>query len=596
MTQTDGRPDDILYQKIIDGYLETESIQRTAKALRVSEVKVRRVLITEKMWSSRTSLAVQHYHEQGLPAARIASALNTTEKAVQQYLPYTRGIYNKEQRSADAVNSEEYRRRIRIVREKTLKKSISIAKEEGWEEMSGMSGTEEIEMEGPETDGTAMEGKEKKSQSPVGVMRLHLELISHDQLEQSGQFQHSEQFEHSEQLELNEQNGNDEGNKMKESAAMKQYRLLKEEEEQRVLHSYGRVKYGDRITRDIAVPEDMPLYALHYMIQRAFGWENSHLHSFRLPETVFSRLTENSVLNWLELVGVLFRSPLMGEEDRFWADDYEKGSFRNWLKRKYTGPYLSLNHGEGIVQCRRDVYKIMKEFPEVRTASLTDIFTYYERDPKQLLERLSIGDLLAVRDVEDTDNTGKTDASAFAGKAEKNRTEISDTYGKFMTRERKADIESILESGVDEPNVQPQISCCTDTLLYEYDYGDGWLVRITAPGNCADLVRQGRITEQELARVFLTVEETYRPVCLAADGLPVLDDVGGMDGYIRFLRGINKEKEKVFWNEKGVAEGWSREEYLDAIPDNWDYDQEGTLEWARSLGWTGRMSRPEKLL
>ncbi len=245
MTQTDGRPDDILYQKIIDGYLETESIQRTAKALHVSEVKVRRVLITEKIWSSRTSLAVQHYHEQGMTAARIASVLNTTEKAVQQYLPYTRGIYNKEQRSADAVNSEEYRRRIRIVREKTLKKSISIAKEEGWEEMSGMSGTEDMERKGTEMGGTAIEGaaiegKEKESQCPVGVMRLHLELISHDQLE------------------LNE---NDEGNERKESAAMKQYRLMKEEEEQRVLHTYGRVKYGDRITRDIAVPEDMPLYA-----------------------------------------------------------------------------------------------------------------------------------------------------------------------------------------------------------------------------------------------------------------------------------------------------------------------------------------------
>ena len=247
MTQTDGRPDDILYQKIIDGYLETESIQRTAKELHVSEVKVRRVLITEKIWSSRTSLAVQHYHEQGMTAARIASVLNTTEKAVQQYLPYTRGIYNKKQRSADAVNSEEYRRRMRIVREKTLKKSISIAKEEGWEEMSGMSGKEDMERKGTEMGGTAIEGaaiegKEKESQCPVGVMRLHLELISHDQLE------------------LNE---NDEGNERKESAAMKQYRLMKEEEEQRVLHTYGRVKYGDRITRDIAVPEDMPLYALH---------------------------------------------------------------------------------------------------------------------------------------------------------------------------------------------------------------------------------------------------------------------------------------------------------------------------------------------
>lgn len=45
-------------------------------------------------------------------------------------------------------------------------------------------------------------------------------------------------------------------------------------------------------------------------------------------------------------------------EDRYWADDYEDGSFKTWLKKKYTGPYMSLNHGEGILQSKMDVARM----------------------------------------------------------------------------------------------------------------------------------------------------------------------------------------------------------------------------------------------
>ena len=93
-----------------------------------------------------------------------------------------------------------------------------------------------------------------------------------------------------------------------------------------------------------------------------------------------------------------------------------------------------------------------------------------------------------------------------------------------------------------------------------------------------------------------TVCEENRPVCIASDGLPVLDDVGGIDGYVRFLRGINKQSEWAYWAAKVAEEGRSKEEIPERIPDNWDYDNEDSIEWAASLGWTGRMSRPEKLL
>ena len=125
-----------LYQAIIDSYLETGSVLRTSRALSISEVKVRRVLLTEGLWSSRTSLQVQHYYNQNMTAAQIAQLLHTTEKAVQQYMPYERGMYKKEDRTADAGHSAIYRERMRSAKERTLKKAVRIAEEAGWKLMA----------------------------------------------------------------------------------------------------------------------------------------------------------------------------------------------------------------------------------------------------------------------------------------------------------------------------------------------------------------------------------------------------------------------------------------------------------------------------
>ena len=56
--------------------------------------------------------------------------------------------------------------------------------------------------------------------------------------------------------------------------------------QKRMLKRYGESISGDSITRDILIPSDMPLHNLHYTIQRLFGWQNSHLRSFYLPEEI----------------------------------------------------------------------------------------------------------------------------------------------------------------------------------------------------------------------------------------------------------------------------------------------------------------------
>ena len=112
-----------VYQEIVKTYLDKGTIEAVAAALNVSEVKVRKVLITEGLWSSPTSARVKYYFEQGITSEKIAELLHSTVKAVQQYLPYTKGLYRGDYPSEDARYSSEYRERIRIAKENVLKKN-----------------------------------------------------------------------------------------------------------------------------------------------------------------------------------------------------------------------------------------------------------------------------------------------------------------------------------------------------------------------------------------------------------------------------------------------------------------------------------------
>ncbi len=53
----------------------------------------------------------------------------------------------------------------------------------------------------------------------------------------------------------------------------------------------------------------------------------------------------------------------------------------------------------------------------------------------------------------------------------------------------------------------------TEKLIYSYDYGDGWEV----PDVSADILEE--------------VTARHRPVCIAKDGIELVDDVGGIGGF-----------------------------------------------------------------
>jgi hypothetical protein len=85
----------------------------------------------------------------------------------------------------------------------------------------------------------------------------------------------------------------------------------------------------------------------------------------------------------------------------------------------------------------------------------------------------------------------------------------------------------------------------TSRLTYVYDYGDGWTVEITA-------VR--RVAPEELAGI------PHLPFCVGADGIQVMDDVGGISGFADFLRTIHEGTSKDIAESREWAENlwkWS---------------------------------------
>lgn len=509
---------DNLYHKIIEYFGKTKSVKKTAAELGTSIVKVRRVLITEGLWSSATSRKILELHKQGLTTKEIAERLHYTEKNIQAFLPYSRGTYGQDNQSMHSLRSKEYRERNQQAAQR-------------------MPGSHFV----PSKDYLRIETVAKNNgtaeKQPV-ALKLHLEL---NMKGCSGQ-------------------AND------------------------ILRRYGKMK--NAIARDVIVPADITLHALHYAIQKLFGWQNEHLHHFAFPEDVFENVTENSFAKWCRLAGVYFRFPDDTKEDLFWDDDYNADkSIKSWMKSKYKGPYQYGGLGDYYFENQKKVINLKSELPyfevrdsyeeylrslgktnrkESKTVSIEDATIEECRsslgldgDLNCLLERLSLLEYfyLPGKDYspESLDN--------IVGFLENDLETNLKTWNTIL-----ADIDHHFDlfcQYIERSTIrmQPQ----THQINYFYDYGDGWEVAITL----ADAYYQEDVLNAEDAELQ-NVIATHSPVCVASDGLPVVENVGGLNGYINLLIVLNRSH-----NEKEITE---------------------TLKWARSFGWTGRESKPQNIL
>ena len=71
------------FETVVEVYRQTNSTKQTAKLLSISEVKVRRILITCGLWQSQTSNQIGDLYRQGRSVKEIAQQLFMPEKNVQ---------------------------------------------------------------------------------------------------------------------------------------------------------------------------------------------------------------------------------------------------------------------------------------------------------------------------------------------------------------------------------------------------------------------------------------------------------------------------------------------------------------------------------
>lgn len=417
--------------KVIDAYQNCKSLKKIAAELNISEVKVRRILITAGLWRSKTSDAIKELLDQNLTVAEVAEKLCMSEKNVQAYMPYKKGVYDAENMSNSAIRSRLYRDRCQN------------------------AAANQINYSSVKADRT-----EIISRNHSQTVHLHLALNINGMSEIESQ----------------------------------------------ILSEYANVRSG--ITRDVLVPSTLTLHALHYLIQRAFGWQNVHLHHFALPHDVFTSLTESSFKTWKELCGVLFRFPDMPIEDLYWDNDYDgSASIKSWMQQKYRGPYYYGGSCELYSTSQESLRELTSNHRQPTSIyggdSIDEVCVQTGlSDPTTLLERLTIGDLML-----------------------SNGTSFIDHFPDDLA-----------------------ISCpLTNSLNYFYDYGDSWEVNISIIEDSLEVENHPEVAAEE------------KPLCIAADGLDVLENIGGVPGYCKFLTSLNSNTSRIQLSAQEIARacGWT---------------------------------------
>jgi len=468
-------------QEVLKSYKKTSSLQKTADELKISYAKVRKILITLGEYKTDFSLEVGKRRSMGKSISEIATELNTSTNRVTAFLPYEKNLYSGPELTTDAKKSKVYRKRIKIACEKFVNRAINK------DEKRNLSIRKEKFMTNECYNNT----------NAFKTVHLHLEL-KNDHLNDA---------------------------------------------EKAILRKYGESSTGDSISRNILIPSDMPLHNLHYAIQRLFGWQNSHLRRFVLPEEIYNRLTGGTVKGWADLVGILFQPPGECEHDVFWDDDYQSGSIKTWLKKKYTGPYFFHGITEDYEWAQNDIKQLIERFPILEVKESFSDYMNRSRGKDKAKPRIIKKAPLIELTLEEMNNSITIEGGTES----------------LLERLEVATVLAFKDEDICNDN---GIFPVTHKLIYNYDFGDDWIITITKEKDCRELLQKGYISRDELIDAEATVLTKHKPVCIHKDGVFVLDDVGGLHGFISFL--------------KEIYEGEDKEE------------RSNYKAWAQSLGWSER--------
>lgn len=535
---------DALYEQIIFERKDGKSIAEIAKKLHTTQVRVQRVLITEGLWTSKRTRQIAEMRMQGMTIPEIAESLDKDEKTIQTFLSYSRGRYGRGQ-TTESVKSKDYRDRMQtaatnMVKEEAEMQSLLDSKKK--------SVLHEYNVNLKKSSDRALELQRDPFLSEKSIYRVRFELC--------------EGFFYGASLDMG---------------------LDKEEREE--LLRYAKAESG--ITREVLIPGDMNLHALHYLIQSLFGWQNSHLHHFSISQNAFAQMTEGRFDKWTELCGKLFRFGTDDMEDLYWDDDYEPGiSVKSWLKSKYRAPYIQKAYADSLEGNLEGIADFKKRFPDIpMDIMLEDLNSrvVFEEDYNTLLEGLTLHELLPViKDLYylyDYGDDWCVHISMIDKYDRKTNTDLQPSVaGGWVVPDIMNEKDGLskyryfIDDG--ENNIQQELEkLAAEKGESKKEYETTEAGEVYDISGLFEAVDNRQIFEcevsEELRAQLAVVDVKKMPVCTKADGLNVMDDVGGISGLLDFYRIINGE----------------------------DPDEKAEMrEWARGLGWTGRMSKPEKMV
>ena len=531
-----------LAKLIINEYQMTKSISEIAKKLNTNKVVVQRILITEGLWSSRRTRQVAELRNQGFSVKEMAAKLGIDERTILTYLPYKYGKYGQTGLNSHVLAHSE---------------TIDISKV-------------------PEAD--ANESSVDALPGSGSVFRLKLELV--------------DRFSHAENCDL----GMD---------PMKKKEFLRLAEAR------------EGIIREVLVPGEMNLHAFHYLIQCIFGWLNGHPHNFSLSESEFYSLTRGKVGGWENLCGNLLHFPSDEDSDLYWDDDYKSGqNVKTWYKRKYTGPYVQKALCETYCVTRIEVKRFFAKFSYITSDMMLDEMNrlvVLEEPLNFLNERLTLNELL-IKQVSDNEYERRNEFRSWLedlrqkkiksdilidGLSRSEWIELNDAIDglkrwrsnlvhveQMVSLDREDELIELTGSSAAEwisecksniPKLErkckklfddynPKLNPLFDTLYY--DYVNDWRVKITVIDkyNTSSPVRENGTVSREFID---QVSSKLSPRCIAVDGLNVLDDVGGIEGFHRFLAALSGDETD---------------------------EKERLKSWAQQMGWQALIEKPEDVL
>lgn len=518
-------------EKVLASFEQTNDMLQTIKETKIKRGKVRKILITERMWTSERTESVKEKMKPGKRPETIAKELDIDKYTVYNYLPYTRRMYDKSPETNDSIRSYNYRKR--ILNAEKNKKRRSREEKNKLEQTSfrvNVTNRHILNMQVASLSANNIPYNIKES-IPIPVEELFKRYGLYEYVEAGTILNTLTHTFSKEYLEI--PNGTENMPKTNIDSAEAADSFIDDGHIGRVyyklhcsidlngvpiriLKDYGKAEEG--ISRDILIPGDTPLAVFHFMLQRLFGWQDFHLHSFHLGQRDFSTLTKNTLDGYLAHAGELFSIPAPGEIPYRDNRKYEPSqdikhlvAVRRWLKGQYSTDSISSH---------RDEYR------RVRIDAISKALEFYLAEVP-ILKNLE-------KPIPEAD------------------------YMKYLPFH-----DELLEVATLD-----DIFRYVDHFLYLYDpYGDKWKVNISLLGSTH-------------AMAYVS------PFCEAADGLMVMEDIGGIRGYARFLERVKHSKMSELDWVKALRDGY----------DSLGSDGAKLLAAAADKGWTGRRPCAKNLL